>query len=224
MKWTDNWSWVFSWVWWWGQWMVDSFQTKCCKSRLGVLGEKPPRDLGPGTLTPLLHPLTLTPCLLESSHSGTLGHISHAFLSRDVTLHTLAPSLSSQNASPFLRPCHNVASRAHPLLWPKGCCVGRDRDNLDSSHENTELTSHHSHARLRLLLFSPASRTNIQMSAWVCHLAMLALNCCGLFHNRLWLSIALILDLSFLETEAHLRGQWSCQNGVSSSGPSSPPL
>ena len=63
--------------------MVDSFQTKCRKSRLGVLREKLPRDLGPGTPTPLLHPLTLTPCLLESSHSGTLGHISHAFKGRD---------------------------------------------------------------------------------------------------------------------------------------------
>ena len=78
-----------------------------------ALGSWRRRSLGilvQALLTPLLHPLTLTPCLSESSHSGTLGHISHAFLSKDVTLHTLAPSLSSQN----------VLSSGSAAMWPVG--------------------------------------------------------------------------------------------------------
>lgn len=81
------------------------------KCSLGSWGRRSLGILAQASLTPLLHPLTLTPCLLESFHSGTLGHISHAFLSRDVTLHTLAPSVLSE--------CLPLSSGS-ATMWPVG--------------------------------------------------------------------------------------------------------
>lgn len=139
--------------------MVDSFPDEVL---FGVLGEKKPRDFGPGIPDPSPTSLNLNPM--------SLG----VFSLRDPWTHLSCLPFKGRDSShpgslcplrmppPFLRLCHNVASRAHPLLSPKGCCVAGDRDNLDSSHENTKLTSHHSHARLQLLLFGPA---DIQTSA-----------------------------------------------------------
>lgn len=72
-------------------------------------------------------------------------------------------------------------------------------DNLETGPEATGLTCHHFHAHLLWPLVSPAGRSG-HTSNRLC-LSTFSLDWCGPIHNKLRLSLALVLDLSFPELD-----------------------
>lgn len=86
--------------------------------------------------------------------------------------------------------------------------------NLATNTWNSPVTSA-VHAGCGLFLVLQVE-VNTQASDCICASHTLPLGCCGLFHDKLQLSLPLVLGLSFPESETQLGWQWIHPNGVHS--------